>query len=142
MNNWAHNVTEVKEFDKWTRSLHQSDKPLKPVNSIKETYSNMHISVCSYMFVFFLFYSKASSRAYYIKLASKTSLIYCKMVPRNSEEEPCTWGGWTLAMKLDGRLVFLDFVLSRTEYFNHDFALCACVAVMSLYVILQAPRQV
>ena len=74
----------------------------------------MHISVCVHIFVFFLFYSKASSRAYYIKSARKTSLIYCKMIPENSEEEePCEWGGWTLAMKLDGRLVLLDFFLSR-----------------------------
>lgn len=47
--------------------------------------------------------SKASSQAYYIKLARKTSLIYCKMIPRDSEK-PCTEGGWTLAMKLDGHM--------------------------------------
>lgn len=67
--------------------------------------------------------SKASSRAYYIKLASKISLIYCKMVPRNSEEEPCTWGGWTLAMKLDGRLARFSYsnVLWSTEKtYNED----------------------
>lgn len=67
--------------------------------------------------------SKASSRAYYIKSASKTSLIYCKMIPQNSEKEPCEWGGWTLAMKLDGRLASFSYsnVLWSTEKtYNED----------------------
>lgn len=68
--------------------------------------------------------SKASSQAYYIKLASKTSLIYCKMIPQNSEEEPCGWGGWTLAMKLDGRLASFsyskDVLWSTAGTYNED----------------------